>query len=326
MTQHSPDQCQRVATAYLGCVPHVPFMVLQDRELNRPFWDAYMAQARALAKFDPELVIIFGSDHYSGQHMRMMPSFAIGMAAEAINDDGGFPGKLDVAADLAFACANFVINAGVDVATSHAMEVDHGFSAPITHYLGSINARPVIPVFVNALCEPRPTFRRCRMLGEAVGAFAAGLGKRVAFLGTGGLSHETGDVFPQLHEAHDPRIREYLLHGGNKGDLSREGWLDGLHDGLQVVNGMLLDRVPGVGNIQEDWDDEFLRLFTAGDLTVFDSWNDAEVLRAGGNGAGEVRMWIAAAAAAQAVGVGPITIDFYQQGLPMGVASIVVHG
>ena len=326
MTEHHPAQPPKQRTAYLGCVPHVPFMVLQDREHNRPFWDAYMAQAEALTAFDPELVIIFGSDHYSGQHMRMMPSFAIGMAAEAVADDGGFPGKLDVASDTAFACAQFVIEAGVDVATSHAMEVDHGFSAPLTHYLGAVDAKPVVPVFVNALCEPRPTFRRCRMLGEAVGKFAAGLGKRVAILGTGGLSHETGDVFPQLREVSDPVTRDYLLHGGERGELSRESWLGGLHEGLQVVNGLLLDRVPGVGNIQTCWDDEFLRLFAAGDMTVFDSWTDADVERDGGNGAGEVRMWIAAAAAAQAVGIGPITVDFYQQGLPMGVASVVVHG
>jgi 2,3-dihydroxyphenylpropionate 1,2-dioxygenase len=88
---------------------------------------------------------------------------------------------------------------------------------------------------------------------------------------------------------------------------------------------MLLDHVPGVGEIREEWDDEFLRLFTAGDLTVFDAWTDAEVLREGGNGAGEVRQWIAAAAAAQKAGAGPITVDYYSHGLPMGVASVVVH-
>ena len=35
-------------STFLGCVPHAPFMMLQDRELNRPFWDAYEQQARAL--------------------------------------------------------------------------------------------------------------------------------------------------------------------------------------------------------------------------------------------------------------------------------------
>jgi 2,3-dihydroxyphenylpropionate 1,2-dioxygenase len=311
--------------AFLGCVPHAPFMMLQDRTLNQPFWDAYAEQVAAFRAFDPELVFVFGADHYSGQHMRMMPAFAIGQAAEAIDDDGGCPGKLDVPFDLSLACATHAIESGIDVATSFAMEVDHGFSAVIGHFLGAIDAKPVIPVFVNALAAPRPTFRRCRMLGEAIGTFAAGLGKRVAFLGSGGLSHETGDVFPQWVEAENPRTKEYILHGGAKGGLDRETWLTEMHDGLQFVNGLLLDRVPGVGEIREGWDDEFLRLFAAGDLTVFDAWKDADVLREGGNGAGEVRQWIAAAAAAQKAGAGKIHVDFYTHGLPMGVASVVAH-
>lgn len=311
--------------AFLGCVPHAPFMMLQDRELNRPFWDAYAAQARALQAFDPELVFVFGADHYSGQHMRLMPSFAIGQAAEAIDDDGGYPGKLDVPSELSLACAAHVIERGIDAATSFAMEVDHGFSAVIGNFLGAVDARPTIPVFVNALAAPRPTFKRCRLLGEAVGEFAATLGKRVAFLGSGGLSHETGEIFPQYLEASDARTREYILHGGTRGELTREVWIAEMREGLQAVNGMLLDHVPGVGEIREEWDDEFLRLFTAGDLTVFDAWSDAEVLREGGNGAGEVRQWIAAAAAAQRAGAGPITVDYYSHGLPMGVASVVVH-
>src|SRR5690606_4960292 len=119
-------------------------------------------------------------------------------------------------------------------------------SAVIGHFLGTIDARPVIPVFINALAAPRPTFRRCRMLGEAIGEFAAGLGMRVAFLGSGGLSHETGDVFPQWAEARDQRTKDYILHGGARGELDRQTSLDEMHEGLQIVNGMLLDHVPGV--------------------------------------------------------------------------------
>lgn len=319
------DKNSQAAQTYLGCVPHVPFMILQDERLNQPFWDAYQKQAEVLQAFDPELVIVFGSDHYSGQHMRLMPSFAIGQAAEAIDDDGGYPGKLDVPFDLSFALARHVVESGVDVATSFAMEVDHGFSAVLYHFLGAVDARPVIPVFVNALAEPRPTFRRCRMLGEAIGAFASQQGKRIAFLASGGLSHETGEVFPQYRETADQRTRDYILHGGARGELSRQTWLEEMHDGLQVVNGMLLDRIPGVGEIREDWDRDFLRQFAAGDLTVFDDWKDEDVLRNGGNGAGEVRQWIAAAAAAQRAGVGPISVDFFEHGLPMGVAAVVAH-
>lgn len=319
------DTDQRVARTFLGCVPHVPFIMLQDRQANKPFWDTYERQAEALRAFDPELVIVFGSDHYSGQHLRMMPSFAVGQVAEAIDDDGGFPGKLNVPMDLALACAKFLIDAEIDVATSYAMEVDHGFSSVLHHFLGDIAARPTIPIFVNALCHPRPTFRRCRKLGVAVGDFAASLGLRVAFLASGGLSHETGDIFPQFDTANDEKMRDYIVHGGQRGEISREAWLGGLHEGLAVVNGMLLDHVPGVGDINQGWDDEFLRLFAAGDLEAFDAWQDEQVVACGGNGAGEVRQWISAAAAAQRLGQISIKVDHYEHGLPMGVAAVVVH-
>jgi 2,3-dihydroxyphenylpropionate 1,2-dioxygenase len=130
---------------------------------------------------------------------------------------------------------------------------------------------------------------------------------------------------PQYLEASDPRTQEYILNGGAKGGLSRDTWIEEMRGGLQFVNGLLLDQTPGVGEIRPQWDEEFLQLFAAGDLTVFDAWRDDDVLREGGNGAGEVRQWIAAAAAAQKAGVGEISVDFYTQGLPMGVASVVAH-
>ena len=41
--------------AYALCVPHLPFITIQPRELNTPFWSAYEKQAAALRDFDPEI-------------------------------------------------------------------------------------------------------------------------------------------------------------------------------------------------------------------------------------------------------------------------------
>jgi 2,3-dihydroxyphenylpropionate 1,2-dioxygenase len=311
--------------AYAFCVPHLPFMTMQARELNADFWAAYEARADDLRRFDPEVVFVFGSDHYEGQVLRSMPAFMIGQVAEAVADRGGFPGALDVPGDIALACAEYLVNAEFDVATSYAMQVDHGFSNVLHQVFGAIDARPVVPIFINALVHPRPTFRRCRRFGEAVGRFAATLGKRVAFLGSGGLSHETGEVFPQIHEARDRATREFLIHGGLKGELTREQWRRNLDAGLDVVNGLLMQRTPGVGNVKPEWDERFLRTLTSQDLTAFDAWQDDEVLRSAGNGAGEVREWIAALAAAQATGAGSIVVDHYEAGTCIGVAAAVVH-
>lgn len=313
------------AAFHAVCLPHLPFMTIQDRALNGPFWEAVEARAAELAAFDPELVFVFGSDHYEGQHMRCMPTFAVGHAAEAIADQGGFPGTLRVPEDIARACTKFLVDEEFDVASSWAMRVDHGFSAATHHLLGAVDARPVVPVFINALCDPRPTFRRCRRLGDAVGRFAATLGRRVAFIGSGGLSHETGDIFPQVHEVRDPALRDWLIHGGARGAITPDVWRANLNAGLAEVNKLLMAFTPGVGDVRPAWDERFLELLAAGDLAVFDAWTDARVMREGGNGAGEVREWIAALAAAAAAGAGQIRVDHYEAGTSIGVAAAVVH-
>jgi 2,3-dihydroxyphenylpropionate 1,2-dioxygenase len=313
------------AQAYAACVPHVPFMEIQPRAMNAPFWAAYEAQAARLRAFDPELVIVFGADHYEGQLMRAMPPFMIGFAAESVPDRGGFPGQLRVPEPVARACAERLIDEGFDITVSSAMQLDHGFSQVLHHMLGGIDARPVIPVFVNALAHPRPRFARVRQLGMAVGRFAATLGQRVAFLGSGGLSHDTSDIFPQVHEKIDAAVREFFVHGGERGAISRQQWRSQLHAGLEIVNQLHVDRTPGVGQVRPEWDEQFLRLLCAGDYSVFDAWGDAEVVRSGGNGAGEVRAWIAAMAAAQQLGAGAPIIDYYEAGTSLGVAAVVAH-
>jgi 2,3-dihydroxyphenylpropionate 1,2-dioxygenase len=301
-------------------------MTVQARELNEPFWQAYEAQAAALRAFDPELVFVFGADHYEGQHMRAMPTFMVAHAAEAIDDRGGYPGRLNVPADIARACAERLVSEDFDISVSYEMSVDHGFSSVIHNSLGAIDARPVIPLFVNCLSHPRPSLRRVRQFGDCVGRFAASLGKRIAFLGSGGLSHETGDIFPQVYDVKDETLRDYLIHGGTKGALTREQWRKNLNEGLTIVNELLEKKTPGVGEVRPAWDERFLHtLTTSHDLRAFDSWQDAEILKQGGNGAGEIREWIAALAAAYAAGASPVAVDYYEAGTRIGVAAVVAH-
>lgn len=314
------------AGVYALCVPHLPFMTIQARELNAPFWSAFDKRAAELRKFDPELVFVFGADHYEGQHLSSMPTFMVGHAAQAIDDHGGFPGRLDVPEALARACAEHLVQEEFDVSVSYAMTVDHGFSSVIHHTLGAIDARPIVPIFVNALSHPRPSLRRCRRLGAAVGTFAASLGRRVAFLGSGGLSHETGDIFPQVFETRDETMRDFLIHGGTRGALTREQWRTNLNAGLAEVNKLLIQRVPGIGQVREGWDQEFLRVLAASpDLEAFDAWTDEQIYKNGGNGAGEIREWITALAAAHAAGAPSITVDHYEPGTSIGVAAVVAH-
>ena len=183
---------------YVACVPHVPLMAIQGRAHNTALWAAYDQCVEALRSFDPELIIVFGGDHYDNIFLKLAPQFMVGHIAEGVDDVGGKPGKLDVPMGIAKAASAFLVEEGFDVATSHAMKVDHGFTNVLSNFLGALDARPVLPLHINTISDPRPTFKRCRQLGEAVGRFAATTGKRVAFLGSGGLSHQTDFIFPQF--------------------------------------------------------------------------------------------------------------------------------
>ncbi len=313
------------SSVFVACVPHVPFIKLQDRQLLPEFWRAYddlVAQFRA---FDPELVIVFGADHYDALHLKLMPSVLIGMEAEAMADTGGYPGKLNVASDLALACAEHLIEQDFDIATSYAMSVDHGFSNVLHNFLGAIDARPIIPVHINALCHPRPTLRRCRQIGEAIGKFAAGLSKRVAFLGSGGLSHETSMIFPQFDTAPNQTIRDFIVHGGTQGEITLDSWLGDIQAAMVGLAGPVADGSHVTGKLNPGWDKRFLAAITDEDLTALDDWRDADFVEVAGSGAGEIRQWVAAVAAARAAGAGVPTLDFYAHDTPIGVGAGMIH-
>ena len=314
-----------MSPVYAACVPHVPFLETQDRAYTPSFWASYDERVAEFQAFDPELVVVFGADHYDGLHLKLMPAFTVIQRAEALADVGGFPGRLDIPADIALACAERLMVEEFDIATSYAMIVDHGFSNVLHHFLGAIDARPVLPIHINALCYPRPSFRRCRRLGEAVGRFVSGLGRRVAILGSGGLSHETGMVFPQYQTAPDDRIRDFIVHGGAQGELTMSRWMDDIREVMMGLSGPMASGEFVNEKINPEWDQRFLEAVTADDLSGLDAWEDAAVEAAAGPGAGEVRQWIAAMAAARAAGAGRPVIDHYEHHTAIGVGAGVIH-
>lgn len=314
----------------LTCVSHGP--ALTRAEPRPPAQDqveaAYAARAQALQAFDPELVVIFAPDHYTGVHLQMVPPFCIAAACEAVDDYGGYPGRLRVPKETAWACVDAVRKADIDVAASHDLTVDHGFSQPLHLLTGAVDRYPVLPVLINTTCRPVSAFRRVRLLGEAVGRFAAGLGKRVAFIASGGLSHHPANIFPQELGATAPELHDYLLYGGQRGGMNRAEWLDFLGErtvegGRAVARG---ERTARDFRLNPEWDRRFLDQFATGDFAAFDLWDPADVVREAGVAAMEIQQWIAAGAAAKAAGAAPPpTIDFHHSAAEYRISIGVAH-
>lgn len=315
-----------MTNAYVACAPHVPLLSIQDKAHSAGLWRAYEERVAEYDAFDPELTIVFGGNHYQGVHLNLAPTFMVGQVAEAVDDCGGMPGRLDVPMDLSVRLADALVQADFDIATSYAMVLDHGFSNVLGNFLhGNLGARPVIPVHINSLTFPRPTFRRCRQLGEAVGEWAATLGKRVAFLGSGGLSHQTESIFPQYESAPDQAMRDYMVHGGARGPINQKLFNDNMVPAMTELSDHLAAGAGIDTGINAAWDRSFLDALAGGDLTSFDVWTDESVLATAGYGGGEVRTWVAAAAAGLAAGASGMKVDYYSDKDPLAVGTAVAH-
>lgn len=284
--------------ALLQCLSHTPLVGLVDPEqMILDEVSGVVATARKrIEAFAPELVLLFSPDHYNGFFYDIMPSFCIGTAAHAIGDFGTAEGDLLVPADLAEAAAQFVMDAGVDTALSHKMQVDHGFAQPLEFLLGGLDKVPVIPVFINSVAVPLPSFERARLLGDALGRYAASLNKRVLIIGSGGLSHQP--PVPELVNV-NAHMRDRMLGSGrNLPTDEREARTQRVID---AARGFVNDQ-NSLLPLNPEWDQWFLDLLATGQMSELDTISNQDVSEKAGKSAHEVKNWVAAAAAMAAFG------------------------
>ncbi len=178
----------------LICCSHSPLMTTgieeSEQGVQGQFFREMESCARALHKFDPDLVVVFGPDHFNGFFYELMPVFCIGTAAEAGQDWHLEGGRLRVPRELAMGAVRHLQSRDFDVALSHAMKVDHGITIPLYKLAGSLSRYEVLPVFINCAADPRPSFRRVRAFGAALGEYLAGQDMKITLVGSGGLSHD----------------------------------------------------------------------------------------------------------------------------------------
>jgi len=292
----------------LICCSHSPLM-MTDVEEHHPgshgrFYKELDVAAAALKKFDPDLVVVFGPDHFNGFFYELMPSFCIGTAAEGTKDWHLAPGPLRVPKALAIECVRSLRAKNFDVALSHQMKVDHGITIPLYKLTGALARYDVLPIFVNCAADPRPSFSRVRTFGEAVGAFLASSGLRVSIIGSGGLSHDPPT--PRI-DMSPPEVARRLIvgHVPSQEELdAREARV------VQAARDLVVGKGPCLPP-SEEWDRNFLKNFIAFEHEAFDEMSDASIDRIAGFGAHEVRTWVAAAAAARQCGSVDMTLQYY---------------
>lgn len=285
------------------CASHAPF-VMKERSASSGYEQALASAAQQITTFAPDLIIEFSTDHFNGLFYDLMPNFCVGIKAMSVGDWGTTAGPLAVPEEDAINLVHAIRNQDVDVDLSYRLEVDHGTIQLPEIMFGDINRYPLIPIVINCVGIPPPSFRRARMLGAAVGHYAVASGKRVLIMASGGLSHDP--PIPQLASANAQK-KEFLIcgrHPSAEAREAREQHVTAAAQAFAAGGSPYLAPSP-------KWDNDFMKLLSENRLTEVDHWQDEIVTEQGGCGAHEVRTWIAAFAAQSAAGNYSASIEYY---------------
>jgi 2,3-dihydroxyphenylpropionate 1,2-dioxygenase len=238
----------------------------------------------AAARIDAAVVI--GSNHFRGMFLDLMPAFTIGVGEVLGAGEAGTPsGTLPVDTALARRIVDDLVVDGFDPAFSLRLTVDHGITHALQYLLPTLDV-PIVPIVVNMFAPPLPSLRRCHDFGTSVGAAIRGDGenKRVAVIASGGLSHRL--PWPKWFDAlsdDDRFLVEAWLNGRNM-------WGDYEIRRRQIIRAAEPD-------INSAFDKRFLELLETGDLSSILKRSDVDLECEAGNGAHEIRAWIAMTAA-----------------------------
>jgi hypothetical protein len=237
-------------------LPHTPFFPAKVEEEGPTSPTALMfAKARdSLAAANPDVIVIFDTDHCNTFFLDNLPIFAIGIE-DSFRGPNDEPPRMPIYEvpshpKLATVIRDVGVRAGFDIATVRDFSCDHSVMVPL-HFVNPGMKRPVIPIFISGHVPPLPPARRCFELGRQVRktleTYSDDL--RVAIIGTGSFSLE---VF-------GPRIRL--------------GYSDGVPD--------------------PDWVHEVCHYLEAGDSDRLIAAATEERMYAAGNVGGELLNWIA---------------------------------
>ena len=286
-------------TLKLICAAHSPLMehLEPGPAVSAPVHAAFAQLAKEVRDYGPELIVIFGPDHFAGFLYDLMPSFCIGLRAQAMGDFGISKAgqSYQVPQATALAMAESLQDAGIDAAISYRMNADHGFAQSLEQVAGGVGRYPTIPVFINCAAPPLPSMARVRKLGDAVGTYLAGLDKRVLIIGSGGLSHDP--PIPRMGSA-PPEVEEMLIAGHNAPPERMEAKL---RRNVDIAREM----VDGKGQarpLNPPWDRWLVDSLLAGGLDKVEALGSEAIAREAGVGGQEVRTWLAAFAALAAAG------------------------
>ena len=189
------------ASVYTSHVPAIGATIDMGKTAE-PYWQplfkGYEFSKQWMKDHTPDVIFLVYNDHATAFSLDMIPTFAIGTAAQYTPADEGWgPRPVPVVQGhpaLAAHIAQSVIQQDFDLTIVNKMDVDHGLTVPLSLMCGQPPAWPcpVIPFAVNVVQYPVPSGQRCFNLGKAIANAVKSFDDdlNVQIWGTGGMSHQ----------------------------------------------------------------------------------------------------------------------------------------
>jgi len=253
------------ASVYTSHVPAIG-AALDLGKTAEPYWQkvfgGYEFSKRWMRDHTPDVIFLVYNDHATAFSLEIIPTFAIGTAAEfAVADEGWGPRpvpKVIGHPELASHIAQSVIQDDFDLTIVNRMDVDHGLTVPLSLMFGQPEAWPcrIIPFAVNVVQYPPPSGRRCWQLGRAIRRAIESYDEDldVQVWGTGGMSHQLqGPRAGLINRQFDNAFLDRLI--ADPADLAKMPHIDYVREagseGIELVmwfiaRGAMSDKPPAV--------------------------------------------------------------------------------
>ena len=148
----------------------------------------------------------------------------------------------------------------------------------------------IVPILINTSAPPLPTPARCYEFGTAVAEAITTWrpNRRVAVIGSGGLSHKASRVNVESQKSADFAAVARAIHG--RASVA----INSVEREISIVT----EYRQLIGGIRPDWDRVLLDGFARGEAAAFAYRLDGDIIEAsGGNGGQEIRTWFTTAGA-----------------------------
>lgn len=203
--------------------------------------DGYAELGRRFRATRPDVIIGIANDHLLNFRLDNVPDFCVGTAERWAGPAEWFRDWLNVEdyevaghPELAKTLVHEGAKAGVNFAYADRLLFDDNWSVPLK-FLTPDHDVPLVPIHMNCVVPPMPSPERCyevgRVIADIVRRWPAT--RRVAIMGTGGLSHDPGGP---KYFAVDEKFDRWFL------DLLAQG------DPARVVREATIDRMIAAGD------------------------------------------------------------------------------